>query len=60
MDAKPCHHAAGPVAVYWFIFLGLLPRTFKNFAVDYIETHPEVEEQAHQQEQQQQQQHEQH
>eukprot|EP00775_Hariotina_reticulata_P002380 gene2380-biopygen3939 len=35
--------AAGPVALFWGIFLFLLPRQFKSFAVDYIETHPEAE-----------------
>uniref|UniRef100_A0A383WGY0 DUF6737 domain-containing protein n=1 Tax=Tetradesmus obliquus TaxID=3088 RepID=A0A383WGY0_TETOB len=52
--------AAGPVALYWGIFLFLLPRSFKKFAVNYIEQHPEVEEPQFQQEQlQQQQQHQQ-
>lgn len=53
--------AAGPVALYWGIFLYLLPRNFKSFAVNYMETHPEAEQQQeqeaeHQQQQQQQQQ----
>lgn len=38
--------ATGPVALYWTIFLFVLPRRFKRFAVDYIETHPEAEEAA--------------
>lgn len=53
-QAPCCCVAAGPVAVYWFIALFLLPRTFKSFAVEYIETHPEMEETAHHEEQQQQ------
>ncbi|KAF6254613.1 hypothetical protein COO60DRAFT_1539878 [Scenedesmus sp. NREL 46B-D3] len=48
--------AAGPVALYWGIFLFLLPRSFKKFAVNYIEQHPEVEEPQFQHEQLQQQQ----
>eukprot|EP00879_Flechtneria_rotunda_P020701 GHRR01021787.1.p1 GENE.GHRR01021787.1~~GHRR01021787.1.p1 ORF type:complete len:149 (+),score=42.14 GHRR01021787.1:358-804(+) len=43
--------AAGPLSLYWGIFLFLLPRTFKSFAVDYMETHPDVEQQAGSQQQ---------
>ena len=45
--------AAGPVALYWGIFLLVLPRRFKSFAVEYIEAHPEAEEAAREQQQQQ-------
>jgi len=45
--------ATGPVAVYWGIFLFVLPRRFKSFAVEYIESHPEAEEAAREQQQQQ-------
>lgn len=45
--------AAGPVALYWGIFLFVLPRRFKSFAVEYIEAHPEAEEAAREQQQQQ-------
>jgi hypothetical protein len=44
--------AAGPVALYWGIFLFVLPRRFKSFAVEYIESHPEAEEAAREQQQQ--------
>ena len=45
--------ATGPVALYWGIFLFVLPRRFKSFAVNYIEAHPEAEEAAREQQQQQ-------
>ncbi len=45
--------AAGPVMLYWGIFLFVLPRRFKSFAVEYIESHPEAEEAAREQQQQQ-------
>lgn len=45
--------AAGPVALYWGIFLLVLPRRFKSFAVEYIETHPESEAAALEHQQQQ-------
>lgn len=45
--------AAGPVALYWGIFLFVLPRRFKSFAVTYIEAHPEAEEAAREQQHQQ-------
>jgi hypothetical protein len=45
--------AAGPVALYWGIFLFVLPRRFKSFAVQYIESHPEAEAAALEHQQQQ-------
>lgn len=35
--------AAVPVALLWFIFLHVVPQQFKDFAVHYIEEHPEEE-----------------
>jgi hypothetical protein len=31
--------AAGPVALWWWIFLVVVPNEFKSFAVDYMESH---------------------
>lgn len=45
--------AAGPTALFYGIFLFVLPRRFKSFAVEYIESHPEAEEAAREQQQQQ-------
>jgi hypothetical protein len=36
--------AAGPVGLFWGIFLFLLPRQFKTFAVSYLAEHPHHEE----------------
>lgn len=33
----------GPVALFWAVFLLILPRSFERFAVSYLESHPEAE-----------------
>lgn len=38
---KAATMAAATVALYWGILLFLVPRQFKSFAVDYLETHPQ-------------------
>jgi len=38
--------AAGPVGMFWGIFLFLLPKQFKTFAVSYLAEHPHHEEEA--------------
>ncbi|KAF8063759.1 hypothetical protein HT031_003616 [Scenedesmus sp. PABB004] len=45
--AKTAVLAAGPVALYWAIFLLVLPRSFKRFAVDQLVAHPEIDAAAH-------------
>lgn len=35
--------ACGPVVLFWGIFLFLLPRQFKSFAVTYLAEHPDVD-----------------
>lgn len=36
--------ASGPVFAWWYIFLYVMPRQFKSFAIDYMETHDMPEE----------------
>ena len=35
--------AATPVGLWWYIFLFMLPKQFKEFAIDYISHHPELQ-----------------
>lgn len=32
--------ALGPVLLWWYIFLVVVPTSFKEFAVEYMKTHP--------------------
>lgn len=32
--------ACGPVLLWWYIFLVVVPTSFKEFAVEYLKTHP--------------------
>jgi hypothetical protein len=38
-SAKIAVLAAGPIFAWWYIFLYSVPRSFRQFAVDYMESH---------------------